>query len=92
MRAERFERSEAPGSPILVALANPENDPGARQHNLKNIDVEIPRNNPTVLAGTGKVSLQTHLAHRLQNFHFKGVAPPGAKLDQCALWSKSSPR
>ena len=62
---------------------------GARQRNLKNIDVEIPRNNPTVLSGTGKVSLQTHLAHRLQNFHFKGLAP-GAKLDQGVLWSKSS--
>src|SRR3974377_570109 len=33
---------------------------GARQHNLKNVDVQIPRNSPTVitgLSGSGKSSL-----------------------------------
>src|ERR1035437_874976 len=39
---------------------------GARQHNLKNIDVEIPRNSLTVitgLSGSGKASLAFDTIH-----------------------------
>ena len=41
---------------------------GARVHNLKNIDVEIPRNSLTVitgLSGSGKSSLVNAILHRV---------------------------
>ena len=68
---------------------------GARQHNLKNISLEIPRNQLTVitgLSGSGKSSLafDTIYAEGQRRYVESLSAYARQFLDHAALWSFSS--
>src|ERR1035441_7332864 len=69
---------------------------GARQHNLKNIDVEIPRNSftvITVLSGSGKSSLAFDISYaegqRPNSLH-KAIAPTCSPSSPAELRSRRS--
>jgi excinuclease ABC subunit A len=84
MKRRRMKPSEAPGAPVGASARGFVRVRGAREHNLKNVDIDIPRDALVVftgVSGSGKSSLAfSTLYAEAQRRYLESVSPYARRL------------